>query len=154
MKKWILGLAVAGYLFAPQFVVAQGGDDDGPPPTVMVTMSSFKVPLGEDRGKVLQWIERWVAPQERNNPNVAAFYVLQHYWGSESRDVVMVRVYEDWASIEAPCGEPCSTWAEANWPEEGTPEREEMIDLRRTFFKYNGRHSDEIYSSRLDLAKD
>jgi hypothetical protein len=26
------------------------------------------------------------------------------------------------------------------------------MDLWQTFMKYNGRHSDEIYSARLDLA--
>jgi hypothetical protein len=27
-----------------------------------------------------------------------------------------------------------------------------MMELWETFMKYNGRHSDEIYSARLDLA--
>jgi hypothetical protein len=153
MKKWIVGLAVLAYMLAPEAVQAQDAED-GPPETGIVTMSTFKVPMGEDRGKVMEWIERMVAPMERANPNVMAFYVLGHYYGSDSRDMVMVRVYKDLASIEAPCGEPCQTYREENpLPEEGTPEREEMMDLWRTFMKYNGRHSDEIYTARLDLAK-
>ena len=126
MLKWTVGLAVLAYLAVPQAVAAQEMDD-GPPQTGIVTMSA--------------------------NPNVIAFYVLQHYYGSDSRDVVLMRVYKDLAAIEAPCGEPCQTYREENpLPEEGTPEREEMMELWETFRKYNGRHSDEIYTARLDLA--
>ena len=88
-----------------------------------------------------------------NNPNVLAFYVLQHTWGSDSRDIVMVNVYRSWADIEAPCGEPCQQWADENMPEEDSPEMEEMQELWQTYMKYSGRHSDEIYTARLDLAK-
>ena len=152
MRKLTVGLAALALLAAPHMAVAQDAQD-GPPPEGYVAMSSFKVPLGEERGKVMDFIERWIAPQERNNPNVLAFYVLQHNYGADSRDVVLVRVYRDWASIDAPCGEPCQTWAQANMPEQDSPEMEEMQDLWQTFMKYNGRHSDEIYSARLDLAK-
>ena len=152
MKKFTVGFAALAFLLAPAAAVAQDADD-GPPQTGIVTMSKVKVPLGEDRGKFMQWVERVVAPQARNNPNVLAFYVLEHYWGADSRDVVMVNVYRDWASIEAPCGEPCQTWADEFFPEEGEEGYDELIELWQTFSKYNGRHSDEIYSARLDLAK-
>jgi hypothetical protein len=153
MKKWILSLAVAGYLFAPQFVVAQDGDDDEAPETAVVTMSKFKVPFGEDRGKVMEFIERVTAPAARLNPNVLGFYVLTHNYGADSRDVILVRVYDDFSKIEAPCGEPCETWFEENFPEEGTPERDEIDALGEVFGKYYARHSDEILTSHLDLAK-
>ena len=152
MRKVGILFAAMALLVGPAVAAAQDMDD-GPPETGIVTMSTFKVPLGEERGKVMEWIEKMVTPMERANPNVIAFYVLQHYYGSDSRDVVMVRVYKDLAAIEAPCGEPCQTYREENpLPEEGTPEREEMMELWQTFMKYNGRHSDEVYSARLDLA--
>ena len=151
MTKLTVGIALMACLLVPQAVQAQDMDD-GPPQTGIVTMSTFKVPLGEERGKVMEWIELMVAPQARANPNIMAFYVLQHYYGSDSRDVVMVRVYKDLAAIEAPCGAPCDDLMAEIVPEEGTPEREEMMDLWQTFMKYNGRHSDEIYTARLDLA--
>ena len=92
MTKLTLGIALMACLLVPQAVQAQDMDD-GPPETGIVTMSTFKVPLGEERGKVMEWIEKMVTPMERANPNVIAFYVLQHYYGSASRDVVLVRVY-------------------------------------------------------------
>jgi hypothetical protein len=154
MKRFSFGFAVLAFLLAPQATLAQDGDDDdGPPETVVVTVSTMKVPLGEDRGKFMEFVERVVAPQARNNPNVRAFHVLAHYWGHNSSEVKMVRVYEDWADVEASCGEPCQTWADENVPEEGEEGYEEFSDLQSTYFKYLAKHSDEIYSSRVDLSK-
>lgn len=152
MKKWSVGLAVMAYLSVPQALVAQDAEDEGPMQGI-VTMSTFKVPLGEDRAKVMRGIEQIMLPQEKANPNVLAFYVLSHYYGADSRDVVLVRVYGDWAAVEAPCGEPCATWWEENQPEEGTAEREEWDDLIATFTKYYSRHSDEMFSANMRLAK-
>ena len=152
MKKLGVLIAAAALLAAPAAGLAQDADD-GPPSTGIVTMTSMKVPLGADRGAVMEWIEKVVAPVTRVNPNVVAFYVLEHYWGHDSRDVVLVSVYNDWADIEAPCGQPCQDWGAANVPEEGTPEREEWNKLQQVYNKYSGRHSDEIFSARLDLAK-
>ncbi len=152
MLKWTVGLAALAFLAAPKAAFAQDMED-GPPQTGIVTISTFKVPMNEDRGKVMDWIEKMVTPMERANPNVMAFYVLTHYYGADSRDMVMVRVYKDLAAIEAPCGEPCQMYREENpLPEEGTPEREELMDLWQTFMKYNGKHSDEIYTAHLDLS--
>ena len=151
MKKFAVGLAALALLSAPQVTLAQDMED-GPPQRGIVTTSTFKVPLGEERGMVMEWIERVVAPMARLNPNIMAFYVLEHYYGSDSRDVVLVRVYKDLAAIEAPCGEPCQEYGDANFPEEGEEGYEEMMELWQTFMKYNGRHSDEIYTARLDLA--
>lgn len=152
MKKLSVGLAVLAYMLVPQALQAQDMDD-GSPETGIVTMATFKVPLGEERGKVMEWIDRVVAPQARNNPNIMAFYVLTHYYGSDSRDMVMVRVYKDLASIEAPCGAPCQEFADANFPDEGEEGYDEMNELWETFMKYNGRHSDQIYTAHMDLAK-
>jgi hypothetical protein len=152
MKKWILGLAVAGYLFAPQIALAQDADD-GPPETVVVAMAKMHVPLGEDRGKFMDFVERVVAPQARNNPNVLAFHVLTHLYGHNSSDVIVVRVYADWADVEADCGEPCQTWADENLPDEGEEGYEELSELSQVYFKYFAKHSDEIYQSRSDLSK-
>jgi len=152
MKKLTIGLAVLAYMLVPQAVQAQDAEDEGPENTI-VTMSTFKVPMNEDRGKVLDWIDRVIAPQARNNPNILGFYVLTHYYGSDSRDMILVRVYQDLAAIEAPCGDPCREFADANFPDEGEEGYDEMMDLWETFMKYNGRHSDEIYTNHTDLAK-
>ncbi|MFQ5747271.1 MAG: hypothetical protein ACE5HF_08650 [Gemmatimonadota bacterium] len=153
MKRLGFLFAGAAFLLVPATALAQD-EAEGPPPTSIVTVTSFHVPLGPERGKVLQFIEKVVAPQARNNPNVLAFYVLQHNWGSDSRDVKLVSVYADMAAVDAPCGEPCQTWADENLPEEGEEGYEEFDELADNYLKYFGKHSDEIYISRMDLAKD
>ncbi len=153
MKKWSVGLAVLAFVLVPQALLAQDAEEEGAMSNGIVAMSTFKVPFGEDRAKVMQGIETIMLPQEKANPNVLAFYVLTHFYGADSRDVILVRVYRDWNSVEAPCGEPCQTWWEANQPAEGTPEREEWDDLIAAFSKYYAKHSDELYSADMSLAK-
>jgi len=152
MKKLTVGLAVLAYMLVPLALQAQDADDSAPE-TVIVAMATVKVPLGEDRGKFMQFIEQYVTPQEKNNPNVLAYHVLSHYYGSNSSEVVIVSVYENLAAIEAPCGAPCRDWWEANVPAEGEEGREEFEDLRDTYFKYFARHSDEVYSSNTARSK-
>ncbi|MDP2471688.1 MAG: hypothetical protein Q8W46_12530 [Candidatus Palauibacterales bacterium] len=151
MKKLIVGFAALAFVMVPQALRAQ--DMDEAPETVVVTVSTTHVPIGEDRGKFMEFVERVVAPQARANPNVLAFHVLQHYYGSNSSDVQIVRVYKDLAGIEAPCGDPCRTWAEANLPQEGAEGYDELRALGDLYFKYFAQHSDEIYTSRTDLSK-
>jgi len=152
MKTLTVGLAILAYMLVPQAVQAQDSDD-GAPETVVVTTATMHVPLGEPRAKFMQFVEQVVAPQAKNNPNLLAFHVLQHYYGSNSSDVVIVRVYENLAAIEAGCGDPCSEWADANLPDEGEEGYEELYELSETYFKYNLKHSDEVYLSRTDLSK-
>jgi hypothetical protein len=152
MKKLFLAVTFLAVLVAPRAALAQNAGN-GPPATGIVTISKFQVPLGEDRGKVMEFIERVTTPQERANPNVMAFYVLEHYYGADARDIAFVRVYREFADIEAPCGEACQTWAEENLPEEGTPEFDELNELGQTFMKYYSNHSDEIFSTSLSLSK-
>ena len=153
MKKMTVGLAVLAYLLIPQVVLAQDAADDGPPERVVVAIATVMVPLGEERGQFMEFVERVVAPQARNNPNILAFHVLEHYYGSKSSEVKLVRVYAGLGAIEEPCGDPCRTWAEANLPDEGEEGYEELSAAGDTYFKFFSKHSDEIYTSRADLSK-
>lgn len=150
MKKLVVFLGALALVAAPVTVSAQ---EEEAPGVGIVSISKFQVPLGEDRVKVMDFIEKVMAPQEEHNPNVMAFYVLEHYYGADARDVLLVRVYRSFADIEKPCGEACATWAEENLPKEGTPEFDEMNENGQTFMRYYSRHSDEIYSAPLSIAK-
>jgi len=153
MSKLIVGLAFIALVSLPQRVLAQDADGEDEVETVVVTMSTTHVPIGEDRQKFVGFVREVVAPAARVNPNVIAFHVLQHYYGSNSSDVVIVRVYPNLAAIEAECGTPCQEWADANIPEEGDEGYDHYVDLRDTYFKYFAKHSDEIYTSRSDTSK-
>lgn len=129
--------------------------DDAPPETRVLTVSTFQLPPGDEGQKVMRFIDRVVAPQARNNPHVLGYRVAQHYWGSNSSEVKIMAEYADWAAVEADCGAPCETWAEANIPEEGTPEREEFDDLQQAWQRaYFQGHQDEIYSVNMRRAKE
>ncbi|MFQ5678026.1 MAG: hypothetical protein ACE5HP_01040 [Gemmatimonadota bacterium] len=146
-------LACLAGLALPATLRAQD-QEEAPPETRVLTVTTFQLPSGEDGQKVMQFIDRVVAPQARNNPNILSYRIAQHYWGSNSAEVKIIAEYANWAAVEAPCGTPCQEWAEANTPEEGTPEREEFDDLaqawQRAFFQG---HSDEIYSVNMSRAK-
>lgn len=152
MKRMLFAVAFMVFAISPELALAQDTQEEMPEAGI-VTISKFKVPLGEERAQVMQFIERMMAPQEEANPHVMAFYVLQHYYGADARDVALVRVYRSFADVEAPCGEPCQAWMEENAPEEGTPEYQEMTELADTFMKYYATHSDEIYSVPLAVLK-
>lgn len=146
-------LALVGAVSLPSTVLAQEPDEE-PPETHVLTVTTFQLPPGEEGQKVMRFIDRVIAPQAKNNPNVLSYRIAQHYWGSTSSEVKIIAEYADWASVEAECGAPCEEWEEANLPEEGTPEREEFDDLaqawQRAFFQG---HSDEIYNLNMSRAK-
>lgn len=144
-------LALAALVAAPATLRAQ---DDAPPETRVITITSFNIPGGEEGQKVLSFFDDVVAPQARNNPNVLSYRVAQHYWGSNSSQMLIIAEYSDWNAVEADCGAPCDAWTEANVPAEGTPEREEFDDMAgaygRAFF---AGHQDEIYLVNMNRAK-
>ncbi len=148
MKKLLVLGAGLALLLGPQQVQAQ----EPAPEEAIISISKFHVPMGEDRAKVMRFIEEVMMPQEVANPHVQSFYVLNHLYGASAEEVLLVRVYNSWADVEAPCGEPCDAWAES-MPQPGTPEREELMELGQLFNKYYSAHSDEIYSSTMGHDK-
>ena len=151
MKKTVLALAGLILTLAPQVALAQDAQE-APSEEMIITISKFKVPLGEDRMKVMQFIQEVMVPQEEANPNVQGFYVLNHFYGADAEDVLLVRAYASLGAIDTPCGEPCEAWAES-MPKQGTPESDELMALSQVFMKYYSSHSDEIYSSTLGFGR-
>ncbi len=118
----------------------------------VVTISSFHVPLGADRQKVMNHMEKWMVAPARINPHVLSYRILQHFYGSDASDVAIVAEYANWDAINAPCQE-CADWFETNIPKEGTPERKAFDEGTTLFLKYYGNHSDQVYSANMALAK-
>jgi hypothetical protein len=124
----------------------------GAPEIRIVTISSFRVPQGEDRQKVLEYMKKWMVEPAKLNPNVLSYRIIQHFYGSNAGDVAIVAEYATWAAITADC-QPCDKWLQDNMPTEGTPERKAVDDLAALFFKYYGSHADQIYNADMSLAK-
>lgn len=127
--------------------------DDDQPAFHYLTVTTYSVPLGGEGNDVMMWIDSVVVPLAKLNPNVESFMVGRHAWGSNSGHVIMISRYATWEAINAPCGEPCQEWNEANEPEEGS-EREAMWnEVLATFLKYNTGHNDEIYAVPVTRMK-
>lgn len=118
----------------------------------VLTISSFRVPLGEDRTRVLEYMEKWMVPPAKMNPNVLSYRIGQHWYGSNSSDVVIVAEYPNWAAVTATC-QPCQEWTQTNTPKEGTPERQAFNEAQALFLKYYSTHADQIFTMPTRLAK-
>jgi hypothetical protein len=124
-----------------------------PPPEFRVlTISSFRVPLGDDRMKVLDYMRKWMLEPAKVNPNVLSYRIIQHFYGSNAQDVAIVAEYPNWAAVTAPC-QPCEAWFQSNTPKEGTPERKAFDESVALFLKYYSSHADQVYNVNMSLAK-
>lgn len=139
-------------LAAPAALLAQEEEEEGPG-TRVVTVTTFQVPFA-DRPQLFPWILEYFAPGIQLNPNVIGFRMLFHNWGSDASQVIMVSEYEDFADIEAECGQPCDDYFEQHpVPEEGEEGYEEYQEGQALFNKYYSHHRDEIYTSPMAVAK-
>ncbi len=116
------------------------------PQTRYVTVTSFDVPYGPDRGKVISFVNEYFLPATQLNPKVLNSRMLVHNWGSDAAQIVMMAEYANWADIEADCGKPCDDYY-AQHPniEEGQPGYAEFQEKAALFNKAFSTHHDEIY---------
>ena len=142
-SRLVLMSAVAGF-YAVVATPAYAQDDQ--PELRYVTTTSFTIPLGDDFGTVMAWVDSVMVPSARMNPNVLSYRVAVHNWGNRSGDVVIITEFPSWAAITAPC-EACDEWAEMTQPAEKWP------DALAAFQKYYSGHSDEIYIANMARAK-
>ena len=145
----LLPLCAAATLFSSP-VAAQTAP--ATPEFRVLTISSFRVPLGEERTKVLDYMKKWMLEPAKLNPNVLSYRIIQHFYGSNAQDVAIVAEYPNWVAVTADC-KPCAAWTEANMPKEGTPERKAVDELVALFLKHYSSHADQIYSVNMSLAK-
>lgn len=144
--------AAATLLAMPSAVLAQEQEEEQPGQRY-VAVTIFEVPLGV-RDKVFPYLEKYLIPMDRLNPHVKTFRVFAHNWGSNGSDIVFYREYEEFADIEADCGQPCEEYQKEHpQPEEGDEGYEEFKEAERLFEKYFGDHHDEIFVAPMGLAK-
>ncbi|MBT8295346.1 MAG: hypothetical protein KJO51_02940 [Gramella sp.] len=84
----------------------------------------------------------------KNTKNLKGYYTHRHLWGSNSREMAEVFIFDKLADIEAFFDEE-QKLVETNWADE--EEREEfMMDMGKIF---TGKHGDYIYRSVPELIK-
>lgn len=151
MKRTLLAACAALTLFVVTAGIARA--QDAPPPMRYIASTSFTVPFGPERGQVMAFLTEYFLPGYQLNPNVKNFRMLQHNWGSNGSDIVLVAEYETWAGIEADCGQPCEDYFDQHEaPEEGEAGYAEYDANVQAFNKYYSNHRDEIYSTNMNRA--
>ncbi len=114
---------------------AQSSDD-----AHVVHFQSFKMksmPMGED-GKAFQEMMLKQAKVINSDSRVVSSYILRHYWGNDSRDLVMVTEFKNSSDLFA-------FYDEMNDLMEKAMPKEELEKGNALWNKYVGEHSDEIY---------
>lgn len=152
MRKMLL-VAVCAIAAIAVLGVPTAEAQDTPPVVRYVASTSFNVAFGPDRGKVISFLEEYFLPGYQLNPKVLNFRMLNHNWGSNGSQIILVAEYATFADIEADCGEPCETYfAQHEAPEEGEAGYAEYREKSDLFSKYYSTHSDEIYSTPMRRA--
>ncbi|MFI5237939.1 MAG: hypothetical protein ACHQLA_08375, partial [Ignavibacteriales bacterium] len=80
------------------------------------------------------------------DPRVLRSYVLRHFWGADSRDLVIISEFETSENL-------FSFYNELNALFEKAIPKEQLDKDNALFGKYSGPHSDEIYRVLTDTRK-
>ena len=151
MRRFIYGAcacALAIVLFSGS-VQAQQADS----PMRYVTVTTFEVPYGPDRDKVMSFLNEYILPSTQLHPAVRNFRLLTHVWGSNGTQVIMEAEYDNWADIELDCGPTCDEYFVIHEaPEEGDDGYAEYREMSDLFSKYYSNHKDEIYLTNMNRA--
>ena len=84
----------------------------------------------------------WTENAVKKNEFIVNQILMNHMWGSNSSDFVVITEYKTFADIEK--GQNLNF----DLIEEAIPDKEERDKYYKEFFKYLGNHSDEIYQGR------
>ena len=104
-------------------------------------VQTFKTVIPEDGSYaerdslMLEWVK---AVQNKNDKFISVRH-LRHYYGSDSRDWVVIWEYKSWEDIEAASNKSVELFRE-HWPDD-----KERAEFNKKFGKYWTGHSDEIY---------
>lgn len=118
-----------------------------------VTVTTFKVPIGPERQKVMTYFEKVAAPIAKANPNILSYRIAAHNWGDDARDMMIIAEYASWDAIEADCGKPCQDVWDSIRPEEGSDAQKELQEAFDAWRTHYARHSDQLLTYRVDLSK-
>lgn len=152
MRKLPLALsAVAALLLAPSYLAAQ--DEEAEPDTRIVTVTSAHVPFGDAGQAFMDFVDAYIVPPSLADPNILAFRVLRHAWGTNKVNFYLVAEYESFTTMDV-SNEWQDAWFEENYPE-GSDERAEADRAtEEDFLPLWSTHTDNILGVRMDRAKD
>lgn len=134
-KSKISFIVLIAALFFVANISAQDMDD-----THVVYIQTWKMksmPMGDD-GKAFAEMLQKQTDALRDNEKLLSFHVVRHFWGSDSRDLIMISEFK---TIDDLFG----FNQEMNAAFEKAFSEEENEKMQKLWDKYVGQHSDEIY---------
>ena len=145
----LLFVGAAVLLMTPLASFAQVEEE---PETRIMTISSATVPFGEDFGKFMHVVEKYIVPQVQADPYVLSYRIGTHYYGQTRPNIWVVAEYASLGDIEA-SDEWGDAWREEHYPE-GTPEAEDRLEeFIKVFLPLWAEHTDEILKVDMSRAK-
>ena len=113
----------------------------------VVLIETFKLQsiLGEDAEVFSEMLKR-TADVYNKDPRVIRSYILRHYWGADSRDLVFVYEFKSESDLYSFANEYDKMLEKALT-------KEQFEDDYKLWNKYVGQHADEIYKMVTDTKK-
>jgi hypothetical protein len=112
---------------------------------VLIETFKLKSIIGEDAEAFSAMLKR-TADVYNNDPRVIRSYILRHYWGSDSRDLVFVYEFKNESDLYSFANEFDKLL------EKALPKEQFDADYK-LWNKYVGQHADEIYNMVSDTKK-
>jgi hypothetical protein len=111
--------------------------------------STFKMTMPEggraaERDSLMEIYHKQVTEK---NPLIISQRVMQHFYGSNNHDVVVINEFKNWADIDAASAKDTELF-EKFWADQASRRQ-----YNRMMNKYYASHSDEIYTERTKLRK-
>jgi hypothetical protein len=135
---------VVGILFFNHAAVAQEEEEEGS----FIVIVTHKMTMPEDGSEAERdSLLKILYEVQKSNPKIVSRRQMQHAWGSNSQDWVVVTEYKTWADIEE-AGKVNQELNRKKWPD--AKERQAFF---RQLGKYFDGHSDEIYQEMPQFRK-
>lgn len=143
MYKIILSLLLFSILIIfSSSSIAQDTKDAG---VVLIETFKMKSVLGDDTEAFSAMLKRTFSVYNED-PRVIRGYILKHYWGADSRDLVFVYEFKSESDLYAFANE-FDRLLEKAFP------KEQFDSDLKLWDKYVGQHADEIYKMVPDTKK-
>ncbi len=151
MRALALPLAVglATLLGTPLDSAAQQEEQ---PETRIITITTFYVPLGQERQAFLEYVDTYIVPQNKEDPHILAFRIGAHNWGGNKPNIWLITEYESLSTLDQ-SDEWAATWFEQNFPEGSTARETADKAFEEAFAPYFSKHTDNIIRVNMNRAK-
>lgn len=144
MKTVLIFASIVSAFFAASSASAQ---EQSAPHIFVMTTQKMANPEGGRNAERDSLMELYHEHVTKKNTHIISQRAVQHYYGSDNRDLVWITEYKDWAAVDA-AGKMDTELFEKHWTDAAS-----RREFNQKLNKYFGMHSDEIYNEKTKLRK-